>query len=100
MKRLFLLCALLMAALPASAETKTAIFAGGCFWCIEADFEKLNGVIAVESGYTGGHLANPTLYYPFATNSMVLYHIPSSTCSTLEGHFKSERLDAASALWP
>jgi len=49
-----------MAALPASAETKTAIFAGGCFWCIEADFEKLNGVIAVESGYTGGHLANPT----------------------------------------
>ena len=40
------------------------------------------------------------LYYPFATNSMVLYHIPSSTCSTLEGHFKSERLDAASALWP
>jgi len=60
MKRLFLLCALLMAALPASAETKTAIFAGGCFWCIEADFEKLDGVIAVESGYTAGHLANPT----------------------------------------
>ena len=60
MRRLFLLCALLTAAPPAGAETKTAIFAGGCFWCLEADFEKLNGVIAVESGYTGGHLANPT----------------------------------------
>lgn len=32
----------------------TALFAGGCFWCIESDFEKLDGVIKVESGYTGG----------------------------------------------
>lgn len=38
----------------------TAIFAGGCFWCIEADFEKLAGVLSVESGYTGGQLNNPT----------------------------------------
>lgn len=38
----------------------TAIFAGGCFWCIEADFEKLRGVVSVESGYTAGHKANPT----------------------------------------
>ncbi|MCL4139955.1 UNVERIFIED_CONTAM: hypothetical protein GTU68_023462 [Idotea baltica] len=35
-------------------EYKTAIFAGGCFWCIEADFEKLDGVSSVVSGYTGG----------------------------------------------
>ena len=33
--------------------TATAIFAGGCFWCMEADFEKLPGVIGAESGYTG-----------------------------------------------
>jgi methionine-S-sulfoxide reductase len=39
---------------------ETAILAGGCFWCIEADYEKLNGVIDVVSGYTGGHLRDPT----------------------------------------
>jgi peptide-methionine (S)-S-oxide reductase len=38
----------------------TAIFAGGCFWCVEADFEKLPGVIEAESGYAGGRLPNPT----------------------------------------
>ena len=37
-----------------------ALFAGGCFWCIEADFEKLAGVLAVESGYTAGRTPHPT----------------------------------------
>jgi len=37
-----------------------AIFAGGCFWCIEADFEKIDGVLSVTSGYTGGTIGNPT----------------------------------------
>jgi peptide-methionine (S)-S-oxide reductase len=39
--------------------TESAIFAGGCFWCVESDFEKLPGVISAESGYTGGKVANP-----------------------------------------
>lgn len=42
------------------AGAATALFAGGCFWCIEADFEKLPGVIEAESGYTAGRTANPT----------------------------------------
>jgi peptide methionine sulfoxide reductase msrA/msrB len=42
------------------AMTQTAVFAGGCFWCTESDFEKVDGVIDAVSGYTGGHVANPT----------------------------------------
>jgi peptide-methionine (S)-S-oxide reductase len=39
---------------------ETAIFAGGCFWCVESDFDHVPGVLRTTSGYTGGHLANPT----------------------------------------
>ena len=44
----------------AQAATDTLIVAGGCFWCVEADFEKVDGVIEVTSGYTGGTTKNPT----------------------------------------
>ena len=47
-------------AMAAGGDTAYATFAGGCFWCIEADFEKVEGVLSVTSGYTGGELANPT----------------------------------------
>ena len=40
--------------------TMTAIFAGGCFWCMEPPYDKLSGVIATISGYTGGHIENPS----------------------------------------
>lgn len=39
---------------------KTAIFAGGCFWCVEHDLREIPGVVTVTSGYSGGHTENPT----------------------------------------
>ena len=41
-------------------KTQAAVFAGGCFWCTESDFEKVEGVVEVISGYTGGRTVNPT----------------------------------------
>lgn len=43
-----------------SGQKDTAILAGGCFWCVESDFEKLPGVYEAVSGYTGGEMQNPT----------------------------------------
>ncbi len=56
------IAALALASLTAGAEAaqKKAFFAGGCFWCVESDFESLKGVSEVVSGYTGGKTANPT----------------------------------------
>lgn len=48
-----------------------ATLAGGCFWCLEAVFDELNGVISVESGYSGGHVDNPTY---------------KAVCSEMTGH--------------
>jgi peptide methionine sulfoxide reductase msrA/msrB len=45
---------------PINTDTSVATFAGGCFWCSESDFEKIDGVIEVISGYTGGDQKNPT----------------------------------------
>ncbi len=42
------------------ANSAQAVFSGGCFWCTESDFEKVAGVLEVISGYTGGHVHNPT----------------------------------------
>ncbi len=41
-------------------KTEKATFAGGCFWCIESEFKAINGVLDAVSGYTGGHIENPT----------------------------------------
>ncbi len=44
----------------ANANLETAIFAGGCFWCVESDFDKVDGVLETVSGYIGGSSTNPT----------------------------------------
>lgn len=61
-KFIFLLPAILLIQTDSSAQTKLdrATLAGGCFWCMEHPFEKLEGVSDVISGYTGGHKDNPT----------------------------------------
>ena len=43
-----------------TASTAKAVFAGGCFWCVESDFDKVVGVLSTTSGYTGGTVPNPT----------------------------------------
>ena len=51
---------LLVSPAAAFAEQQSAVLAGGCFWCMESDLEKLPGVISVESGYSGGSVSEPT----------------------------------------
>ena len=49
-----------LAAAPARAGEAAAIFAGGCFWCMEPPYDKTEGVISTTAGYTGGHVPNPS----------------------------------------
>lgn len=72
-KSFFILLLAFAAGLPlqagsALAETKTAIFAGGCFWCVESDFDGVAGVTSTTSGYIGGTTENPTYYDHTAAN--------------------------------
>jgi peptide-methionine (S)-S-oxide reductase len=63
MRIIFSLIVLFLFSLPGHAETdniKIATFAGGCFWCVESDFDKINGVVKTVSGYMGGHTKNPS----------------------------------------
>lgn len=43
-----------------NSNIDTAIFAGGCFWCMVEPFDQHEGIVSVRSGYTGGHVPNPT----------------------------------------
>jgi peptide-methionine (S)-S-oxide reductase len=45
---------------PSASGTETAVFAGGCFWCTESDFDHIPGVVSTVSGYSGGKVAHPT----------------------------------------
>lgn len=56
----FLLISMVTLSTISMAEIKVAYLAGGCFWCTESDMEKVPGVVDVISGYSGGHVENPT----------------------------------------
>jgi peptide-methionine (S)-S-oxide reductase len=58
-------------------KTELATLAGGCFWCLEAVFDDLSGVLSVESGYSGGHVPNPTY---------------RQVCSEVTGHAEAVQL--------
>jgi peptide-methionine (S)-S-oxide reductase len=60
--QLRILCFLFLTSLPmiSHAETAKAIFAGGCFWCMESNYQDIEGVVDVISGFNGGKLKNPT----------------------------------------
>jgi len=60
---------------------ETAVFAGGCFWCIEAVFSELDGVKQVISGYSGGHVKDPTY---------------DEVCSGTTGHLESVQINIRS----
>ncbi len=66
---LFVLQSTVVAEPVSEPGVETAILAGGCFWCIEADYEKLDGVLGVVSGYTGGEQKNPTYKQVSSGNS-------------------------------
>jgi peptide-methionine (S)-S-oxide reductase len=59
-RALFILAITAFSSTAAAAATEKAIVAGGCFWCVESDFEQVPGVKSVVSGYTGGSTQNPT----------------------------------------
>jgi peptide-methionine (S)-S-oxide reductase len=66
-----------------SGNQETATLAGGCFWCLEAVYDQIKGVVSVESGYTGGHTNNPTY---------------EAVCSGRTGHAEAVRITFDPAL--
>jgi peptide-methionine (S)-S-oxide reductase len=70
-----------------------ATFAGGCFWCVESDFDHVKGVLSTTSGYTGGHVKNPTYHQVSAggtghAESVEIVYDPSKvTYAQLLNHF-------------
>lgn len=98
------------------SQLKTALFAGGCFWCIESDFEKLTGVASAVSGYAGGEIENPTYknysrhgcreavevsYDPTVVSyrALVEYLIKHSDPTDADGSFHDRGLQYAPAIY-
>ncbi|MEM6998793.1 MAG: peptide-methionine (S)-S-oxide reductase MsrA [Pseudomonadota bacterium] len=72
----------------AIAETKTAIFAGGCFWCMEPPFDKLDGVNTTISGYINGHTKNPN-YKQVSTGKTGHYEVLKITYDDTKVSFET-----------
>ncbi|MCU0802297.1 MAG: peptide-methionine (S)-S-oxide reductase MsrA [Rhodobacteraceae bacterium] len=60
LRQAILLTTFILTGAAARAETATAVVAGGCFWCVESDFERVAGVVTVVSGFSGGTVENPS----------------------------------------
>lgn len=88
-----LMVALAAPALAQQQKLDKAAFAGGCFWCTEADFDKVEGVISTTSGYIGGKTANPTYESVSAGNTghaeavQIVYDPSKVSYSKLVEHF-------------
>ena len=74
---------LVLFGLPAVAANESIVVAGGCFWCVESDFDTVDGVTATTSGYTGGTVANPTY---------------STVTSGGSGHYEAVKIDFDSSV--
>ena len=61
-KYLFMILIFLISTSAQSKNFKKVYFAGGCFWCMEESFDEVEGVLSTVSGYSGGHLKNPTYH--------------------------------------
>ena len=78
MPRILLVLILFGVHVNSHAENETAVFAGGCFWCMEKPYDKIEGVVSTISGYTGGHTDNPTY---------------KSTSTGTTGHYEAIRIE-------
>ena len=68
-----------------NSQYEIATFAGGCFWCMVSPFDKMPGIVKVVSGYTGGHVENPTY---------------EQVCSDTTGHYEAVQITFDPALMP
>ena len=79
--KLGILLVLLVIFFASNASAEKTVLAGGCFWCMEADFEKMPGVTDVISGFTGGTLENPTVITSYSIHYTKLYEAISLSFS-------------------
>ncbi len=100
MQKLFLLLALCGLSLTAHAESKTAVFAGGCFWCMQEPFDHVKGVTKTVVGYTGGEKknANYTAVSAHKTQHREAIELEARSIATDDGHHQTVSVTDLGAL--